>query len=136
MTDLPPRAPTDLSIRITCWILAALIIAIAIGQQHARLPAVHSQGRWFFPDPDDYMRLFRVRLILDGRATIVRHIAELGPPTGTTLHWTAPYDYLLIAAAKTWGVFSGESKPLEPAAAWTPVILGGIYLALVIGLLK
>jgi hypothetical protein len=33
-------------------------------------------------------------------------------------------------------LLSGEPKSLEPVAAWTPVILGGLYLALVMGLLR
>src|SRR5882672_127429 len=121
-----------LLVRVACWILSAAIIAVAIGHQARRISSVHHQGRWYFPDTDDYLRLFRVRLILDGRATIVRHIAELNPPQGVTLHWTAPMDYLLIGATKLWGELFGAADALENAAAWTPVLLGGVYLALII----
>jgi hypothetical protein len=122
--------------RVACWILAAAVIVSGVGQQVRRLPSVHFQGRWYFPDTDDYMRLCRVRMILEGNATVVRHIADLNPPEGMTPHWTCPMDFLILGATRICGAFAGGAAALEPAAAWTPAVLGGVYLALVMGLMR
>ncbi|HUN80843.1 MAG TPA: hypothetical protein VMV81_04960, partial [Phycisphaerae bacterium] len=134
MSDLPasPRTSAKQSGRIACWFLSAAVIACGLGLEMRRMPSVYSQGRWFLPDTDDYMRLFRVRMILDGKATIVRHIAEINAPAGATLHWTAPMDYLLVGAIRLSRWLGGGSWPLEQMAAWTPALLGAVYLGLVI----
>lgn len=116
-------------------ILSACFLGLFVWIQSCNLPGTHFNGRWLLPDPDDYMRLYRVRMILDGQASIVRHISAVHPPEGIELHWTAPLDYLILAAVKIASLGGDARSWLMPVGAWLPVGLGLVYLATAMGLL-
>lgn len=120
------------SIVILC---VAGLIALFFWIQSWNLPATHHDGGWLLPDPDDYMRLCRVQMILDGQATIVRNIPSLHPPRGTELHWTAPLDFLILAAVRIASLGGDARGRLLSVGAWLPVGLGALYLSLAMTLL-
>jgi hypothetical protein len=90
--------------------------------------AVSSQARIFYPDPDDYMRAYRARLITTGQAWRVRHLSEINFPAGAELHWTTPMDYLLVGAAILFGPLTKYSDPLALVATWVPICLGVLFV--------
>lgn len=124
--------------RATGWILGVLIVALGVALEARRIPAVFTESGVLFTDPDDYMRLYRAREILEGRARLIKHMPEINWPEGATLHWTAPMDYLLVAVAKTVGPMLGATQQaqLDQSAAWVPVVLGAVYVLLCISFLK
>ena len=111
---------------------------MGVALEARRTSAVFTDSGVLFTDPDDYMRLYRAREILEGRATLIRQMPEINWPDGATLHWTAPMDYLLVGWARIIGPFLADSPQdqLDRSAAWLPVVLGAIYLSLTIYLLK
>lgn len=118
-------------------ILMLLVVALGVRIEGLRSPAVFTDSGILFIDPDDYMRLHRAREILEGRKRRIDFMPEINHPLGGRLHWTAPMDYLLVAAARVAGpLFGGDPQSsLDRTAAWLPVALGAIYLALVMRLL-
>ena len=80
--------------------IAVVTVGVWLEWPRARVvaTAVSSQARIFYPDPDDYMRTYRARLITTGQAWRVRHLSEINFPAGAELHWTTPKDYLLVLA--------------------------------------
>ncbi|MEK6642661.1 MAG: hypothetical protein AABZ08_02040 [Planctomycetota bacterium] len=122
----------------THWILALLVAigfaALSVYLQARHLPATFHNDRWVLPDPDDYMRLYRARIIWEGDARIIRHLDTINPPNGVTLHWTAPMDYAIVAPAWIIAAFNSGNNTLETTAAWLPVAMGAVYLILMMRL--
>ncbi|OWY70162.1 hypothetical protein B7486_17855 [cyanobacterium TDX16] len=119
-------------------IIGLIIVALGVTLEARRAPAVFTDSGVLFTDPDDYMRVYRAREIMEGRTSLVRQMPEINSPVGATLHWTAPMDYLIVAAAKTVGPLFGDDPQvrLDRAAAWLPVMLGAIYVSLLTLLLQ
>ncbi len=113
-------------------ILLILVVALGVRLEARRTAAVFTDSGVLFIDPDDYMRLYRAREILEGRAGRIDRMPEINWPLGGRLHWTLPMDYLLVAATKIVGPLAGGSpqEQLDRVAAWLPVAIGGLYLAL------
>jgi hypothetical protein len=106
------------------WTIVGLILcitAVAFVLEYRWRPAVFHEGRVFFADPDDYLRLYRVRELLEGRGPVIRRLPEMNWPVGGELHWTAPMDYVLAGWTLAIGPLVGG---MDAAAAWLPVILG------------
>lgn len=108
------------------------VAAIPFAMQAQRRSAVFTLHGVLLPDPDDDMRLCRVRTLLESGGPRIRWVDEINAPHGADLHWTAPMDWLLAAAALTLGPFSNSADPLAAVAAWTPVALGAAYLAILV----
>jgi len=133
------RRPLEVLVRrVAGPIIGLIIVALGVAVEARRAPAVFTDSGVLFTDPDDYMRLYRAREILEGRTSLVRQMPEINWPVGTTLHWTAPMDYLVVAAAKSIGPLLADNPQarLDRAAAWLPVIVGAIYVSLLILLLQ
>lgn len=111
-----------------------VILGAAWGIECRRGPTVFHEGQVFFADPDDYMRLYRARRIVEGVERRVDFLSEINWPRGAALHWTAPMDYLIVAAAWCGGA-GARGDRFEHVAAWMPVALGLVYLAGLIVLL-
>lgn len=71
-----------------------------------------------FGDTDDYMRLNRVRHLLDQGDWFDRNYPRINPPTGHTQHWTRPMDALLLL-----GVWAGT----PPAGSDRALVLAGLF---------
>ncbi len=119
-----------------CLALVAVIILFGVYLEWRRAPAIFSQRGVLLVDPDDYMRLVRVRQITDRPGWRVDRLAEINWPMGAELHWTAPMDYLLAAVYRIAGPFVSASDPLAAAAAWAPVALGAAFLAILMFFLR
>lgn len=115
---------------------AGMIVAASAALEWRWRPAVFSEGRVFFVDPDDHMRLCRVREILDGRRALVQWMPEINWPVGGALHWTAPMDYLIVAAVRAFGPLVGDENGVDVIAAWLPVWIGAAYFVIFIVLLR
>lgn len=79
------------------------------------LLAVQVMGQWRdgwfaargeFLDPDGYMRLVRVERLLDTGAWYDSRIERSNAPDGEVLHWTRPFDLLLLAGAAPVALFT------------------------------
>jgi hypothetical protein len=66
-------------------------------------------------DPDGYMRLVRVGMLLDGGHWFDTVVARSNWPFGEVLHWTRPLDILLIALAVPLGFFLDDEAGLALA---------------------
>src|SRR4051812_19761370 len=78
---------------------AVLCGALALGIEYRRATAIYDAAQVYLGDPDDYMRLYRVREVVSGSQFLVRRIDRINYPRGAELHWTAPFDYLLAIPA-------------------------------------
>jgi hypothetical protein len=87
-----------------------LVVAIAWMLFHLLLAAAHDtpilQGDLL--GPDSYMRLVRVETLLETGAWYDHRIERSNAPFGEELHWTRPFDLLLLAGA----------APLAPLLGW------------------
>lgn len=111
-------------------------IALAVWLETRRFDSVFTHQAVLLPDPDDWMRLWRAEQIADGKALIIRNIAEVNPPTGMEMHWTAPVDYLVAIPGILWRALSHRPRAIAEAAAWVPVALGAIYIGLMIAFIR
>lgn len=116
--------------RWACLSLAALVIVSGCYLQWRRTGAIFTEAGVVFADPDDAMRLVRVRKLLNEPGRRVGRIAEINWPAGAELHWTAPMDWLLAGAYKLARPLVRTADPLATVGAWTPVLLGAIYVGL------
>ncbi len=130
-----PRALSPLFV-----IAAVVVVSVGVWLEWPRArvvaTAVSSQARIFFPDPDDYMRSHRARLITTGQAWRVRNSSEINFPAGAELHWTTPMDYLLAGAAILFGPLTEYADPLAHVATWVPICLGVFYVICMIACLR
>ena len=72
---------------------------------------------------DGYMRLVRVELLYETGAWFDGRIARSNAPYGDTLHWTRPFDLLLLAAAWPLTPFLGFEKALFWGGAFVSPLL-------------
>lgn len=127
----PSATVRGLSDRPAFVLAVASVIAVAAWLEQPNIRASVGQDRVRFVDPDDYTRVFRARLISESDAARLRHLTQINHPAGVESHWTSPMDYLLASAFHLTGVSLGKSpvEALARAAAWTPAILGLLYLS-------
>ncbi|MFH1417624.1 MAG: hypothetical protein ABII12_04975 [Planctomycetota bacterium] len=133
MTDARRAA---LQTNLTLAAATALIVALAVMLEAPVADAVFGQDRVLLSGPDDYMRVYRAREILDGDALLIRHTEEINAPIGVTLHWTAPMDYLLASVGILLRPVINASSQLDVAWAWLPVCLGAAYVVVMIGMMR
>lgn len=119
-------------------LLAILVIVFGVALQARRAPAVFTKAGVLFNDPDDWMRVYRARTILDGGPWRIDRIPEANWPQGLSPHWTAPMDWLLAGGTLIFGPLIGGDvhHRLEVVAACTPLVLGAIYIALMIAMIR
>jgi hypothetical protein len=89
---------------------SALVIVIAWMLFHLLLAAAHDTPilTGGLLGPDSYMRMVRVEALLDTGAWYDHRIERSNAPFGEELHWTRPFDLLLLAGA----------APLAPLLGW------------------
>lgn len=86
-------------------------------------------------DPDSYTRLIRVLELLNGADWYDQPFSRANAPHGHTLHWTRPFDALLIIGTGLLTPFFGLERALHWAGVFiSPVLYLGIVAALVWGL--
>ncbi len=74
-------------------------------------------------DPDSYMRLVRVDLLHETGAWFDGRIPRSNAPYGDTLHWTRPFDLLVLAAAWPMVPLFGFEGALFWGGAWVSPLL-------------
>lgn len=108
------------------WALAALILIAGAG-----LAAINQD----FSEPDNAMRLVRVRDMLAGQGWFDNIQHRLNPPEGTPMHWAQWIDALLAAPIAVLAIVAGQSNAeIAMAFVWPLGLLGAfMYLAVRIG---
>ena len=82
--------------------------------------------------PDSYMRVVRVQEFLAHGQWHNSDIARANAPYGDALHWTRPFDLLLLAIAAPVALFTGWGSALFWASAIvSPLLLLASGLALI-----
>jgi len=108
---------------IAAWALAALILVAGSG-----VAALNQD----FAEPDNAMRLVRVRDMLAGQGWFDNVQQRLNPPDGTPMHWAQWIDALLAAPIALLKPLVGQSSAeIVVAFAW-PLALLGAFMFLVV----
>ena len=104
------------------WGLAALILVAGFG------PAAINQD---FAEPDNAMRLVRIRDMLGGQGWFDSVQQRLNPPDGTPMHWAQWIDALLAAPIAMLAPMIGQANAeIAVAFAWPLALLGAfMFLA-------
>ncbi len=135
-TASPPARQIETASRQSWWLgLCALVALSAVALEYPRIAPLLKDGRVYFDDPDDYMRLVRAREILEQGPHVIRVMPDLNPPAGVNMHWTAPVDYVMAFGGLLAKPFAGQGDALIIGAAWVPPILGFVYICIMMGLL-
>lgn len=105
------------------WALAAIILVASAG-----MAALHQD----FSEPDNAMRLVRVRDMLAGQGWFDSIQHRLNPPEGTPMHWAQWIDAVLAAPIAVLKPITGQqSAEIAMAFAW-PLGLLGLFMLLVV----
>lgn len=119
------RLDSDRAAWLSGWVLAALIMCL--GSAAAAL----AQD---FGEPDNAMRLVRVRDMLAGQGWFDSIQHRLNPPEGTHMHWAQWIDALLAGPIALMKPFIGQqSAEIVMAFVW-PLGLLAIFMRLVVGI--
>lgn len=105
------------------FVLAALILIAGVG------PAVIHLD---FAEPDNAMRLVRVRDMLAGQGWFDNVQHRLNPPDGTAMHWAQWIDALLAAAIGSLAPFFGQTTAEVAVAFIWPLSLLAVFMMLVV----
>ena len=113
---------------LPCLLAAGLWLAFhAVLVAFGATPA--AEGR--FMGTDSYMRLVRVTQLYETGAWFDGDIARGNAPHGMSLHWTRPFDVLLLAGAWPLAPLLGFERALSWWGTWiSPVLHLGVLLAL------
>lgn len=110
---------------IVGWAAAAVILIAGYGA------AALSQD---FSEPDNAMRLVRIRDMLGGQGWFDSVQQRLNPPAGTPMHWAQWIDALLAAPIALLTPLIGQtSAEIAVAFAW-PIGLLGLFMFLIVRL--
>ncbi|OYX48675.1 MAG: hypothetical protein B7Y90_09610 [Alphaproteobacteria bacterium 32-64-14] len=108
---------------LAAWALAALILVAGSGM------AALNQD---FAEPDNAMRLVRIRDMLAGQGWFDNVQQRLNPPDGTPMHWAQWIDALLAAPIALLRPMIGQaSAEIVMAFAW-PLGLLGVFMFLAV----
>lgn len=110
---------------ISGWALAALILVAGSG-----LAALNQD----FAEPDNAMRLVRVRDMLAGQGWFDNIQHRLNPPEGTPMHWAQWIDAAIAAPVRMLAPLIGQHAAEIAAAFLWPLGLLGVFMALVVRL--
>ncbi len=81
--------------------------------------------------PDGFLRLVRVAELADTWAWYEHMVARINAPYGMSLHWTRPFDLLLLASAGLLAPFMGFDQGLYWSGIWvSPALHLGTLIAL------
>jgi hypothetical protein len=129
MTDLVIRARTVTgSPAVPAPLLLVAFLVVAVWEAASGLRVVPSDG---LLDPDSYMRVVRLRDILQaGRLTHV--VAADNGGLGTVVYWSHLIDGFVLVLSAPFRLFVGTHEALRLGAAWTgPLTAGCTAVALV-----
>lgn len=85
-----------------------------------------------FVDPDGYMRLVRVRELLESGAWYDGSVSRSNWPDGEVLHWSRPMDVVLALLTNLFGLGMEPERALLQAGVWAaPILLLGTFAAMV-----
>ncbi|MHA1151456.1 MAG: hypothetical protein ACTSQ7_02110 [Alphaproteobacteria bacterium] len=79
-------------------------------------------------DPDGYMRLARVAQLWQEGNWFDSLVTRIGPPEGLTLHWSRPFDLLLLIGA----LLASPMLGFEAGLYWWGVVLGPLLQAVAV----
>ncbi len=116
MPDHSPRAAARLPylLLVALWLLLHLCL---VGFHSSPLLSAELAG------PDSYMRLVRVTELLQGGGWFDSTLSRSNAPFGEDLHWTRPFDVLLLALATPLAAFGGwQSGLFWAGAAVSPLL--------------
>jgi len=119
----------------TIGLAAAVLIAIcfAFVPTYFNNPAEPFANEWFV-GADTYMRVLRVQDWWDGGHWYESFSARSNWPHGETLHWTRPFDILLMILAAPFAPFVGMHKALYYSGVIiSPVLLLSTFWVMVWG---
>ena len=105
------------------WAIAAIILIVGAG-----MAAINQD----FSEPDNGMRLVRVRDMLAGQDWFDNIQHRLNPPVGTPMHWAQWIDAMLAAPIALLALIVGQvNAEIVVAFAWPLVLLGGFMFFVV-----
>ncbi len=108
---------------IAGWALAAAILVAGYG-----VAALHQD----FSEPDNAMRLVRIRDMLAGQGWFDNVQHRLNPPDGTPMHWAQWIDAAIAGPVALLKVFVGQqAAEVVMAFAW-PLGLLAVFMMLVV----
>lgn len=112
-------AATEMSLKVALSLVIAMICFVHIvGSLHI----LESVRNGILGDPDGYMRLVRIELLWQTGAWFDANFPRIDPPRGLVLHWTRPFDVLLISGA--W--LASSLLGFETALYWWGALLNPI----------
>lgn len=135
MPSWPPSS-TGSGRRRGYWMVAFAIALSGAALEARRSPAIMTAHGACFDDPDDYMRVYRARRMLETGALRIRFMPEINYPLGAELHWTAPMDWLLVGAMAVFAPLLKQADPFATVATWVPVVGGIAYTLLMIAFIR
>lgn len=138
MDPSAPRvaAPHDRRTSRAAVLALLAILALGLWVEVRRIPAVYDAQRVLPGDPDDLMRLYRVRQIVGGARVLIRDEPLINYPSGAELHWTAPVDALFAVTAAMLKPFIRHPDPVALVLAWIPPAMGLAYLVILFALVR
>ncbi len=110
---------TEMSLRVALSLVIAIICIVHIV---GSLQFFESVRNGILADPDGYMRLVRIELLWQTGAWFDANFPRIDPPQGLVLHWTRPFDVLLISGA--W--LASPLLGFETALYWWGALLNPI----------
>lgn len=111
-------------------ICIAVMAAIAVNIGIAATLGIFS--RWsVFGDPDEFMRAFRVLMLMDGGAWFEPVQAYVNPPYGLAQHWTRFVDLVVLAGAWPLSWIVDKRTALE---IWGTILPVALYAAMLAGM--
>jgi len=111
---IPPAPPAQRGLTpesIAMAVAVVVALAFVVLPVYVGNPAHPLDGEWF-SGSDTYMRVLRVRDWWDGGAWFENMSLRSNWPEGETLHWTRPFDILLMILAAPFAPFVGMHKAL------------------------
>jgi hypothetical protein len=112
----------------TGFICVIFAMLATLGMSARFLPDLRAGG---LINPDSYMRLVRLRAMLDG-GTEVYSVARDGSGHGTLLHWSHLIDSLLYLLALPFSLVMGQDNALHAASLiFGPLCIGALGYAVV-----
>jgi hypothetical protein len=107
--------------------LPGLFLVLAVIVVHALI--LPSGGG--FADGDSWLRLLRVRRLMDGGAWFDASLPELDAPFGSTLHWTRPLDFLILCLTGLFRLgLPADEALIRAGMSISPLLHAALVLAL------
>jgi len=112
------------------WLFPVLLLILLQIAMVWRNPAILENQ--YLSDPDGYTRLARVEALVESGDWFDKAAVRANSPYGTTLHWTRPFDILLLAGAMPFLPF----MTLKGALYWSGALINPLlHIASLIALM-